>query len=178
MNARALLISIAFCALGCSAEGDGDSGANEASSGGQSCDPGLISECTCTDGSMSTQTCMPDGSGYSECECGGGTTTSSSTSAGSMATTTTGMSAGSEDTAGASTDAGSGDTSAADGSSSSEGPPPECNGSHPLVEGDLRYCERGHCYCGDLEAMPPVDVCYAMEIAEACCPDGIELVCY
>ena len=121
---------------------------------------------------------MPDGSGYSACECGG-TTTATSTSAGSTSTSTAGTTAGSEETAGrGSSEGGGSGTSAADGSGSSEGPPPECNGSHPLVEGDLRYCERGHCYCGDLDAMPPVDVCYATEIAEACCPEGIELVCY
>jgi hypothetical protein len=49
-------------------------------------------------------------------------------------------------------------------------------GSHPLVEGDLRYCEAGSCYCGDLSMKPPLDACYAEAIADPCCP--VELECY
>lgn len=53
----------------------------------------------------------------------------------------------------------------------------ECGGgSHPLVEGDLRYCEEGHYYCGDLMMKPPIDVCYAVTVADPCCP--IDLKCY
>jgi hypothetical protein len=44
------------------------------------------------------------------------------------------------------------------------------------VEGDLRYCEKGHCYCGDLMMKPPLDVCYAEMIADPCCP--VDLECY
>ena len=51
-----------------------------------------------------------------------------------------------------------------------------CMGSHPIVEGDMRTCEPGSCYCGDLAADPPLDTCFAMDQAEACCP--VEVVCY
>jgi hypothetical protein len=38
----------------------------------------------------------------------------------------------------------------------------------------LRY-EGGSCYCGDPRADPPLDVCYAMDLADACCP--VDVVC-
>lgn len=51
-----------------------------------------------------------------------------------------------------------------------------CQGSHPIVEGDMRFCDPGFCYCGDLQAEPPLDACYAEDQADACCP--VELECY
>jgi hypothetical protein len=71
-----------------------------------------------------------------------------------------------------STDAGVEDTAG----SSSEGPPPECIGSHPLVEGELRYCEEGSCYCNDTVSPVPSENCFTMDIADPCC--AVELVCY
>ena len=127
--------------------------------GGPACMPGEIQECTCTDGSMSDQICLADGSGFSACDCVGGTT---------------------EPQTGSGEDSGSGDSGSGEdsgsGSGSSTGPMPECDGAHPLVEGDLRYCEKGNCYCGDFSVEPPFDVCFTMDIAEACCP--VEVMCY
>ncbi|MBL4685876.1 MAG: hypothetical protein JKY37_14875, partial [Nannocystaceae bacterium] len=51
-----------------------------------------------------------------------------------------------------------------------------CGGTHPLVDGEIRSCEEGHCYCGDLEADPPLDACYAEVVAEVCC--SVALECY
>jgi hypothetical protein len=56
------------------------------------------------------------------------------------------------------------------------GPCECCEGTHPLLEGDLRYCDEGVCYCGDLDMEPPIDVCYEQAIADACCP--VDLECY
>ncbi|MBO6934852.1 MAG: hypothetical protein JJ863_07750 [Deltaproteobacteria bacterium] len=38
-----------------------------------------------------------------------------------------------------------------------------CMGTHPLVDGDRRYCEAGDCYCGT------PDNCYPAATAAACC---------
>lgn len=53
-----------------------------------------------------------------------------------------------------------------------------CNGSHPLLRDTppQRYCAPGNCYCGDLTVTPPIDSCYPMEVADACCP--VDIVCY
>jgi hypothetical protein len=131
--------------------------------GGEMCTPGEIEECSCTDGSTSDRICLSDGSGFSACDCVGGTTEPQT---------------GSSDDSGSS-EGGSGESSGGgSGSGSSTGEPmPECDGSsHPLVDGDLRYCEAGNCYCGDFSVKPPFDVCYPMDIAEPCCP--VEVECY
>jgi hypothetical protein len=44
-----------------------------------------------------------------------------------------------------------------------------CEGTHPLVDGDRRYCEAGDCYC----ATP--DNCYPAASAVACC--SVDPVC-
>lgn len=134
-------------------------------SGGQSCTPGEIGACLCPGDTPSTQICLADGSGFSACDCVG----MSGPDDGSGGPASSG---GIETTSGEPT---GGDVDESSGGSSG-GPPPECDGSHPLVDGDLRYCEEGHCYCGDFSVMPPFDVCYAMAIAEPCCP--VEVVCY
>ena len=46
----------------------------------------------------------------------------------------------------------------------------QCVGSHPLVDGGLRFCAPQHCYCA------AKDACFAKSIAERCCPGAI--VCY
>ncbi len=184
---------------GTSGEGDDGAAAEGTSSGSAGvCTPGDEISCACTDGSMSTQTCEPDGSSYGECECG------NADSSGGMADTgmntsgpesSTGMAEGT--TSGEGSSGGPGETEAGcmPGTASAcdcpEGPGFQpcndegeigpcqcCEGSHPLVEDTLRYCEEGHCYCGNLELEPPVDVCFIEAIAAVCCPDDITLECY
>lgn len=172
MRSCFIVFGLSLVALGCPVEEDPGDGANAATSSSgsgassesgmvESCTPGEIDACLCPGDIPSTQICLADGSGFSACDC----VPSSDSSDGGDGTTTS---------SGDTTSAGMTDTG--DGSSSSGGPPPECNGEHPLVEGDLRYCERAFCYCGDFSFDPPFDDCYAMEIAEACCP--VDVVCY
>jgi len=173
MSFKKLLLAASLALVGCPAEdGGGEDGAGTGSSGGSGsggamCEPGLIEACLCTDGTPSTQVCLADGSGFSACDCVG----MSGSGGGSDGST------GSEGGSATSGD-GSSDDGAADSGSGgdSTGSMPECDGSHPLVEGDLRYCEMGNCYCGDFTVRPPFDVCYAMDIADACCP--VDVVCY
>jgi hypothetical protein len=174
MRTKSLAL-VALFLLACPGDADDGDTAADSGSGGVMCDPGIIQDCACPDGSQSMQTCNAEGTGFSACECGG---TEGATSAGSTSSSTSG---GTTTSAGSTADTGEGSSgggSDSGGQDSSSDGGIECMGSHPLVEGDLRYCERGDCYCGDLQARPPVDVCYAMDIAEACCPEGIELVCY
>ena len=198
-----LLVSAAAC-------GDDESGDDGAGSDGASCEPGAIVGCACQDGSPGEQVCMTDGAGFWPCECEGemgGASASASSSPG------TGSASGSGSAEGPSTM-----TSAAtsDSGSACEGSHPlvegdarfcgdgdcycrptdtcfaeaeaagccedvvlcgglACMGSHPLVEGDMRFCEPGACYCGDPQADPPLDVCYAVDRADACCP--VDVVC-
>jgi hypothetical protein len=42
-----------------------------------------------------------------------------------------------------------------------------CNGTHPLLDGERRYCEAGDCYCAD------PDSCFAQAVADACCAGAI-----
>jgi len=171
MRLHSLSFSLAVVLFGCSVNDDTDDGADtdpaastSASSGGQICEPGQIEACLCPGDSPSTQICLGDGSGYSECDC-----------VGMMSATGSGGSTGPGTTNGAdeSTSGGPQDT---EGDSSTGGPPPECDGVHPTVEGDLRFCERGFCYCEDLTVEPAFDTCYPADIAEPCCP--VEVVCY
>jgi hypothetical protein len=176
MTFQELFVALAFCVLGCSPDQDGNDGAETepgtagttgSSSGGESCMPGQIDACLCPDGTPSTQICLADGSDFSACDCVSATGEDDS-----------GGSSGSGGVSGTSDD-GSSDEGPADsgtGGSSTGGPPPECDGEHPLVDGELRYCEAGNCYCGDFSVEPPFDVCYVEAIAEACCP--VDVVCY
>lgn len=184
MTFRKLLLP--FLVLGCPADGDSSEGADtggtggtsgtagtggSSSSAGENCMPGLVEACLCPDGGASTQVCLADGSGFSACDCVG-VTTMDDDSVGSM--TSPESTDSTPDTATESTDEGPAE-SGSDGSST--GPAPECDGSsHPLVEGDLRYCEAGNCYCGDFSVKPPFDLCYPEAIAAPCCP--VEVVCY
>jgi hypothetical protein len=173
MTLHKLFLALALGLSGCSPNeagdaGDGSSGtsATGSSSGGESCIPGEIQACLCPDESASTQICLADGSDFSACDCVSATSNADD-SAGS------GSGGTSETTGDASTGEGTTDGGT---TGASTGPAPECDGSHPLVDGDLRFCEAGNCYCGDFSVRPPFDVCYAMEIAEPCCP--VEVVCY
>ena len=181
-TSRLTLVAFFVASLGCpaedSAEGDTDTttggttgvaptttgsttsttAAETTSTGQPVCEPGALEACACADGTSSNQICLADGSGFSACDCVGVGTTAGGDSSGS-----------SDGSSGMSSDA------ASDTGSTGE-PPPECDGAHPIVEGDLRFCERGNCYCGVFDVEPPFDTCYPMDIAEPCCP--VEVVCY
>jgi chitinase len=47
----------------------GDSGGDDEAAEGSTCEPGSMIDCACTDGSMATQTCNAEGSGYDACAC-------------------------------------------------------------------------------------------------------------
>jgi hypothetical protein len=42
--------------------------------------------------------------------------------------------------------------------------PLECTRQHPAVDGSVRFCETGRCYCA------PADTCFPAAIAAVCCP--------
>jgi hypothetical protein len=44
------------------------------------------------------------------------------------------------------------------------GAPLECEGSHPLLSSQSRFCPAGACYCND-----PFDTCFPADTAQACC---------
>jgi hypothetical protein len=70
-NLRRLVVAGCLGLLGsmiaCSDDGQGEAGDGD---GNQTCTPGEMSECACTDGSTSMQTCNEDGMGFGACECG------------------------------------------------------------------------------------------------------------
>jgi hypothetical protein len=199
MHSKTMMILVGLGLAGCPASDDAaDTGDTEAAgsdgtaTSGGACTPGAQVQCVCTDGQQGAQVCNADGTGFDACECAGDGTTGGG-SAGSGGTDT-GSSADGTDT-GAATTGETGvegcDPGTAEACDCGDGPgvqrctdagelgPCECcMGDHPIVEGDLRYCEEGACYCGALMAMPPIDVCYVESIAELCCPGDIELTCY
>lgn len=73
-------------------------------SGGGLCVPGKQDACACPGGTMGVQACLPDGSGYAPCQCGGGTGAGGGTG-GSMACGD-GLCAGGEDCHSCSADCG------------------------------------------------------------------------
>jgi hypothetical protein len=130
-----------------------------------SCDPGLV----CRLGVCVTA----QGSGGTNNTGGSGTSTAGDSPSGGKGMTTGGTnpSGGANmSDGGASPGAGGGDgePGAAGESSSSAGAgggaPVECDGSHPLVSDQNRYCAVGDCYCND-----PFDTCFPAETASACC---------
>jgi hypothetical protein len=64
----AMLVGTVLGACTSADEGD-DDGATE---GALTCEHGMYSPCACSDGSMGTQLCAHDTSGFEECMCGGG----------------------------------------------------------------------------------------------------------
>lgn len=56
--------------------GEGGAGGGTSSSG-MLCVPGKVESCPCPGGEMGTQACAADGMGYEACECGGGSSSSS-----------------------------------------------------------------------------------------------------
>jgi hypothetical protein len=175
---------------------DGDTEAI-ATSDGHLCHPGTSMACACTNGATGSQACAADGQSYGACECdvedGSGEATSSTSNPSTDATTDpTPESTGGEATTGADS---SGDTT----TSIAECEPDEtmecdcgdgrgfatcidgqfapcecCMGSHPIVEGDVRYCDTGRCYCGD--PTMSLDACFPEPTADPCCP--VDLECY
>ena len=112
-------------AIACGSPDAGDDGA-------MTCEHGTYSDCVCSDGSMGTQLCAHDTSGFEECQCGGDTDgTGDPTDATTMSTTspTTSTSASttmsSTDPTTSTEDSSGGESSSSgvdEGSSSSEGP--------------------------------------------------------
>jgi hypothetical protein len=67
---RALpVLVLSFVALACG--GSDDTGQQQA--GAVGCEPGSTQECSCSDGTVSTQTCSEDGTSYLDCACAPGT---------------------------------------------------------------------------------------------------------
>jgi hypothetical protein len=77
----------------------------------------------------------------------------------------TGGSAGSASGGSAGSSAGSAGSSGSSGSSAGSGGAAgaECNGTHPLVDGGVRYCEPGQCRCIGS------DLCFLQDRAARCC---------
>ena len=67
---------IGFVLGACGAPDEGES--NGSSEGPASCEHGTYSACACADGSMGTQLCAHDTSGFEPCMCGGGASEESS----------------------------------------------------------------------------------------------------
>ena len=122
--------------VACVADGEGDAGGTTEAA--QSCEHGEPSECACVDGSMGTQMCKHDGSGFEPCVCPGsddGSTTATGDppppptdgdDAADDAATTEPVADGSSsggDSSGGSSQAGSDDVGA--------GQPPEASIFHP-----------------------------------------------
>lgn len=122
-------------AIACGSPDEGDGG-------GTMCEHGTYSDCVCSDGSMGTQLCSHDTSGFEPCMCGDdtdgtGDPTDSTTASTTSATTSTSASTtmGSTDPTTSSTEESSGSESSSssgvdDGTSSSEAP----IGSAPVAD--------------------------------------------
>jgi hypothetical protein len=63
-----------------------------------------------------------------------------------------------------SSDAGTGSGGDAAGAGGGSGDPVECNGAHPQVSGQNRFCLADACYCN-----APFDTCFPEETAQTCC---------
>jgi hypothetical protein len=199
--ARSALIPMVLLLTACPSSDDGaasttgDETSGDATEGAGACTPGAQVACACTDGAQGQQECNDAGSGFGACLCeGGGSGSGGSTDPGTTSaaeSTAGGSDSTGEDPTGTDTgdamctpgvaetcDCGDGPGVQRCNDAGELGPCECCMGSHPLVEGDLRYCDAGACYCGALQAVPPVDVCYDDAIAQLCCPGDIALVCY
>lgn len=113
---------VAVASIGCFNPGDADEGTSAAAdttAGAMPCMLGDLRACTCPDGSASTRACLPDGSDFGACDCGGagtgvttvvtdtGATTSVDESTGAPATDGGSTGTAGPGTSGGSTDAGS-----------------------------------------------------------------------
>jgi hypothetical protein len=108
----ALALLLGAVAFGC---GDDDSSSV--------CDNGETQPCTCTDGNTGAQSCLNDGSGWSECECTGGDTD-----------TDTGTDADTDSDADTDTDTDS------DTDSDSDGDAPDCADGHGKLDVNTNLC--------------------------------------
>lgn len=153
LTSACVLACLTATTLAC-VDNDDDSGseaADDASeSGAGACDPGMVSDCACADGTPGEQVCKAAGDGYWPCECG---------NAEASASQTAGSQSGSQSTTASET----GDATASDASTGAS----ECESSHPLVDGEMRYCEADACYC------KPTDACFAADQAQGCCTDAV-----
>jgi hypothetical protein len=133
---RILALVAAGLALGagvpaCSVDGNGDDGGG---SEGLSCEHGMASECACPDGSMGTQMCAHDSSGFEQCVCG-----SNDESTGAPPTSSTSGEPGSSDTGDTSSGSSSNDSTGSTGSDTAAtaeetgpvGAPPTAQINHP-----------------------------------------------
>lgn len=89
--------------------------------------------------------------------------------AGGTDTGATGEDGGSTDDAATDDGGSTEDAAAVDDAGSSDGGGVICRGTHPLLDGERRYCEAGDCFC----ASP--DNCYPEEVAAECCE--VDVVC-
>lgn len=124
----------------CGGDGQGDA---SGSSGPLECEHGMSYDCACPDGSMGTQLCAHDSSGFEPCACGGDATATTSSSAEGSASGTSGTSdtpgstgpaPGTDTSADGSTSAGTSGTSE---DSSTNGAAPVAQVNHP-GDGEMR----------------------------------------
>jgi hypothetical protein len=112
----------------CSVDGNDDDGGG---SEGLSCEHGMASECACPDGSMGTQMCAHDSSGFEQCVCGG-----NDDSTGAPPASSTSGEPGSSDTGDPSTGPSSNDSTGSETAATTEetgpvGAPPTAQINHP-----------------------------------------------
>ncbi len=127
--------------VGSIACGDPEAGEGD-STDAMSCEHGAYSECACSDGSMGTQLCAHDTSGFEPCMCGGAgetaSTTMSSTTSTSTTTASTSATTGEQESSAGSEEASSSGGSTDPSASSSEGgpigAPPTAMINHPGLE--------------------------------------------
>jgi hypothetical protein len=118
-------------ALACGVEDEVGDGAGSGTEG-LTCEHGTVSECVCTDGSMGTQMCAHDSSGFEPCMCGAD---EDSTGAASSSTSTS-AEPGSSETGDASTGSSSNDSTGSGTTTAAEetgpvGAPPTAQINHP-----------------------------------------------
>lgn len=174
MNLRSVLFGMVavFSAGACSGSSDSSfGGAAEGTERGacranHSCDPGLV---------CLSDLCVSQGSsggnagsgGSSDAAAGSGGSNAGSGGSSAGAAGSGGSSAGAAGVGGSSGGAagasGSGGTAGASGSA---GAGASCQGSHPNIEQQRRFCDVGSCYCTD-----PFDTCFSSSSADRCCQD-------
>jgi hypothetical protein len=114
----------------CNVDGNGDDGGG-GSSEGLTCEHGMPSECACPDGSMGTQMCAHDSSGFEQCVCGG-----SDDSTGAPPASSTSAEPDSSDTGDTSTGSSSNGSTGSETAATTEesgpvGTPPTAQINHP-----------------------------------------------
>jgi hypothetical protein len=126
----------------------------------KSCDPGL--EChsdVCVSGEVTVPSSGGDSNSGAGASVGAGATTSSSGGDG-PSNSVGGAPSGNSGGEGPGTSSGGSNSGPGNGGSGNV----VCEGSHPNVEDDNRFCDSGDCYCND-----PFDTCFPEDIAGECC---------